>query len=430
MRNYIFLIFFLPLPILSMVMPWIGMLVWTWLALLSPHRVLWDQFAQQPYNQIIAIAVMIGLAVGQCRRRWFINPTFILLVIIGILIVVSTATSLAPNISWGKFQDFTNVIIHALILSVFLTDRFRFEMIILLIVFIMGYFGSQGGVLFSLSGGGHDFTGPPGTAIGDRNHLALAMVMALPLLNYFREQFVDARLRWLCILVMILTALAIVGTGSRGGFVAMAAVGLTLAWRAKRKFATIFLLLALATIIAQLAPTEWWQRMQTIETAQEEDNSFKLRLLSWQAHWQAALDRPFTGAGVYALNDRAVFMEYSPFEAITDVQNNKGRAAHSIYFQVIGELGFITFAFYAALAVIAWFNCSKVIACCRGHVDLSWASDLARMIQASFLGFFVGGAAVSMAFYDVYLMLVVIAACLKTLVVEQSSVKTSKKVSA
>ena len=421
MRNYIFLVVFLPLPVLSVAMPWIGMLVWTWLALLSPHRALWEQFAQQPYNQIVAIAVLIGLAVGQGRWRWFVDTTSIMLVTIAIFIILSTIFSLSPNISSSKYQDFINVFIYVLILAFFLTDRFRIEMIVLMIVFVIGYLGSKGGILFLLSGGNHDYAGPRGTAISDRNHLALAMIMTLPLLNYFREWFVDIRMRWLCALVMFLTVLAIIGTGSRGGFIAMVAVGLALIWRAKQKAITIFILISIGTVTIQLAPSEWLDRMQTIENAQDEDTSFKLRLLSWEAYWRAAVDRPLIGAGIYALNNGSVFNEYSPYEAITDVKNNRGWAAHSIYFQVLGELGFVAFGLYISVSAIAWFNCSMVIRRCRQYPHLEWASDLARMIQVSLLGFFVGGAAVSMAFYDLFLMLIVIAACLKSLIIEQIS---------
>ena len=54
----------------------------------------------------------------------------------------------------------------------------------------------------------------------------------------------------------------------------------------------------------------------------------------------------------------------------------------------------------------AWYNTSATLSFARDRPDLNWASKLARMMQVSIVGFVVGGALLSMAYYDGFLIIV------------------------
>jgi putative inorganic carbon (hco3(-)) transporter len=286
----------------------------------------------------------------------------------------------------------------------------------------IGFFGLKGGALFIITAGHHQFEGPPGTAIQDRNHLAAAMLMAVPLMNYLRLQSADRWIRCGLVGAMGLTILAVIGTYSRGGFIGLLAVAAFLWWRSRQKVVTLVLALLIAAPLPYFVPEQWTARMRTIETADKEDDSFKSRLLSWQTYLQAALDRPLTGAGIYALNKAEVFFTYMPYESGIDIKNDKARAAHSIYFQVLGELGFVAFFVYLLLVTITWLSAQRVIAHSRRHIDLLWAGDLARMIQVALVAFLVSGAALSTAFYDLYFMLISLSSALHAIVRNRAAV--------
>src|SRR5258706_10100751 len=76
-------------------------------------------------------------------------------------------------------------------------------------------------------------------------------------------------------------------------------------------------------------------------------------------------------------------------------------AAHSIYFQILGEHGFVGLALFLLLWILLWRDASWIIRRTQGQDELRWASDLARMIQVSLIGYLVGGAFLSLAYYDV-----------------------------
>ena len=76
-------------------------------------------------------------------------------------------------------------------------------------------------------------------------------------------------------------------------------------------------------------------------------------------------------------------------------------AAHSIYFQVLGDTGFPGLAIYLVILFLAFLNCYRIRKATRKRPELEWAYDLATMIQLSLVAFCVGGSALSLAYYDI-----------------------------
>jgi hypothetical protein len=86
-------------------------------------------------------------------------------------------------------------------------------------------------------------------------------------------------------------------------------------------------------------------------------------------------------------------------------------AAHSIYFQALGEHGFVGLGIYLLLGLLTWRSADWIVRNSGDLPDLAWASSLAKTIQASLIGFAVGGAFLSLLYFDVpyYLMAAVVA---------------------
>ena len=313
MRNYLFFLLFLPMPFLSLFRPWIGMLLWGWLALLNPHRDLWGFASTLPYNMIIAAATLAGWIASGEIRKFRLDLTSGLLILLWVLMTVSTIFSMAPEQSWPKYDEFSKVILYAIVLQSFLTTRTRIHTLIWLMVFCLGFYGVKGGALFIVSGGSNQFTGPPNTMIEDRNYLALAILLVIPLMNYLRIQSAIPWIRLGLLCAMLLSVLAVIGTYSRGGFIGLLVLGGMIWLRSRRKLSTLALVGAVGLLALHLVPAAWLDRMNTIQGA-EEDESFQSRLVAWQTYFAAGLDRPVTGAGLYALNAATVYFRYQPYE--------------------------------------------------------------------------------------------------------------------
>jgi hypothetical protein len=91
------------------------------------------------------------------------------------------------------------------------------------------------------------------------------------------------------------------------------------------------------------------------------------------------------------------------------------RAAHSIYFEVLGDQGIVGLAIFLAIAVSTVLHAGRVIRACRGSLEFGWAGELARMIRVSVIAYLVGGAALSLAYLDIYYVLGVILVLLRAI---------------
>jgi probable O-glycosylation ligase (exosortase A-associated) len=87
-------------------------------------------------------------------------------------------------------------------------------------------------------------------------------------------------------------------------------------------------------------------------------------------------------------------------------------AAHSIYFQVLGEHGFVGLGLFLLLGIMAWRTAGYLRRTGPLLPATQWTADLGAMTQASLAGYAVGGAFLSLAYFDLpyNLMLLVVLA--------------------
>src|SRR6185295_14023781 len=131
------------------------------------------------------------------------------------------------------------------------------------------------------------------------------------------------------------------------------------------------------------------------------------RLNSWQTMINIAKDRPLIGGG-FNVAEPEIYQRYSPDPS------RKAHVAHSIYFQALGEHGYVGLALYLLIFWGTWRKASAIARITKGRPDLAWAHEFAAMMQVTLLGFAVGGAFLSLVNFDVpyYLACIVVATLL------------------
>ena len=352
--------------------------------------------------------------------------TTILLFLFVINISISTYNSLAPEISFDLWDRYMKSFMLMFMILVLINNKVRIHSVIWIIVVSVGYYSVQGGLIGILSGGNTNIVGPPSSQIEDNNHMALAMVITMPLLNYLRMHSAVKMVRFILAVSLMLSTIAVLSTYSRGGLIGLL-VMLGFWWlRSRHKVVTVIVALFVLVTAVQFMPQKWMDRMGTIETASEKDSSFQSRLAAWETSFNLAVASPILGGGLSATESQEVYTLYRPSDDQT-----LSRAAHSIYFQVLGDLGFVGLTIYLFLLYSGWRNSFIVIRICSRNKGLDWAADLARMSQVSVGAFCVAGAALSMAYYDVFLTIIVLQSSLRILVekqVAQSAIDSNRPV--
>jgi putative inorganic carbon (HCO3(-)) transporter len=213
--------------------------------------------------------------------------------------------------------------------------------------------------------------------------------MTIPLMYYLRHTATRKWLRHGLLLLMVLSVAAALGTQSRGALLALMAMGALLWWRGHNKAMTLIPILVLGVAAFALMPESWHERMSTIQEY-EQDGSAMGRINTWGVMVEIANDR-ITGGGfaIYALD---VFRRYSEHRVL---------AAHSIYFQVLGEHGWIGLFLFLLLWVTGWRKAGAIRRLARSpQVNDPGLATLAGMCQVSLVGFAVGGAFLSLAYFD------------------------------
>jgi len=203
----------------------------------------------------------------------------------------------------------------------------------------------------------------------------------------------------------LLSMVAVLGSQSRGALLAVAAMSVFLWLKARNKI--VFGLFLFGSLVSAIMfmPDVWETRMRSIENY-EEDGSAMGRINSWTMAYNLANARPIVGGG-FEIYTRRVFQEYAPNPE--DVHS-----AHSIYFQMLGEHGYVGLLLFLALGLMGWVTARRVIARSRDVPENAWAGHLARSIQVSLIGFGVGGAFVNISYWELqYYELVLLVAAYK-----------------
>ena len=142
------------------------------------------------------------------------------------------------------------------------------------------------------------------------------------------------------------------------------------------------------------------------------------RINAWWTAWNVASSNVLGGG--FKMFTALTFHLYAPNPL--DIHD-----AHSIYFQVLGEHGFIGLGLFLLLGMMTWLRCGQIIRLAKKNPEQKWAGDLASMLQVSLLGYGVSGAFLGLAYFDYYYHLIAIT--LITWNLAQQALKTSTALS-
>ena len=372
--------------------PAIGIFLWVWVSVMSPHRLTWGFSYDFRYAQLIAVATLIGMLFSKEPKRLPITPVTVVLFLMLLWMNVTTVFAIDTSLAVPMWERVMKIQLMVFVSLYLLHSKQHVQVLIWILAGSVAFYGIKGGLYTLRSGGANLVFGPEGSFIEENNALALATLMTIPLLRYLQLQASKRWLRLGLLAGMALCGLSVLGSGSRGALLGISAM-LAVVWlKSRNRLVTGIALVLLVPIAIGFMPEKWDQRMQTIQTY-DEDRSALGRINSWTMAWNLAKDRPLVGGG-FEVETESVFARYAPDPSIV-------RSAHSIYFQMLGQHGFVGLGLFVLLWILVWRDASWILRQSRGRDELRWAFDLAQMIQASLVGYAVGGAFLNLAYYDV-----------------------------
>lgn len=344
---------------------------------------------------MMATIVLFLAALAREPKRW--RPQVLYSVLFWALMVVHVP--LARNYYtafWSTYDVTVNVmVLFAIVQLVDSVAKLRFIVgaFLATYVFVGAWAATHGGY------------GPLGAAVGqDQNYVAHAMSVGLSL-AFFSIFAARTTLRKVGLgAAAVLFALATLAGFSRGGFVALSAVGIYCWFHAPRKVLGVLVVAVLAGAAVVSAPEGYWDEMRTITDTSE--GTADMRIEFWKIAWWQFLDHPIAGVG--PANYRWYAGEYqSPEQHAKFGRSFSGAyVTHSLYFELLAErglLGVLLFGGVLALNVrdtrrVAWIARGSARAGSRHARELL---SLARGLEGALLGMLVSSLFLS-ALYGSY----------------------------
>lgn len=195
----------------------------------------------------------------------------------------------------------------------------------------------------------------PGDFSGDPNDAALALGMGIPFAFYalFQPSLTKIR-RIFCCSVLLLLLIGIVATSSRGGFLGMVAGLLAIWWMGRSRIKVmLFGLVGVVIgggILISFIPDSYVEDMQSI--SDKSDSTRNERIRTWEIGWEMFKANPVLGIGAGNFRNTVHKYQHKTSWWTGEQKSLSGRSAHSLYFQILPELGIVGVLIYGYIMLI------------------------------------------------------------------------------
>ena len=411
MRDYL-LVLILPLLLYAAIRkPFLSISFWIWSALVPPFLWAYGGISTSVrWNFLFAAVTIASFAINKCNKKPPSNGIFILAVIFFVHCVISSMLNngYGPYV-WFRFDLFWRTLLLFFFIAVVIRKEIHFEAVAWGITLSFGALAMIEGAKFIVSFGGHNIFGLT-PAFNDNNLSALASLMCIPVAIFLARQYKENfYFRNGLYGLAFLNVMFVLGTDSRGAFLGLAVFCLAYWVKSKNKMRDGFFMSLGGLVALAILSDEWFNRMETIGDANE-DGSFQGRLKSWKLAMLMAIRHPFFGGGfdstftnISTIN--SLIAEWDTLSWIPSATLNVGDTvfvAHSIYFQVLADHGFLGAMWYGFMILISL----KTLGIIAKTSSVFWQVNLAEMIRLSLIAFLTTGAALSSAYNDLFFALV------------------------
>jgi probable O-glycosylation ligase (exosortase A-associated) len=379
--------------------PFVGLLVFSWLAYMRPQDLCWGFARTMRLSFFVGLAMVLGWWANELGRRRFTiwEPRTRLMGLLGLLVALSYLQARTQDAYTNAyFFEYLKILAVALFTVGQVDTRERMRAMLWVIAGSLGFFGVKNGLIGLARGGGQILRGPGGM-LEDNNDFALALVMNVPLLWYLGIDEAKRRpwVKRATQAAVALTVLTILLTHSRGAFLALCGTTMWIAWRSGHLMRALGGLFVLALLFPVLAPASVLERLSTIGDTGE--SSANARLTAWATAFRMIADHPWFGVGMR--NFQSHFREYS---VVPLGETGTTYVAHNSYLQIWAESGSLAFVVYLLLLASVFVTLRRIYRVGRLRPDLAWAGNYARMMEATTIGFVMGAFFLNRGHFDLF----------------------------
>ncbi len=402
MRDIVVVIMLFTAVVYAWKSAWLGVLGLAVFSYLNPHTFAWGFSRTLPCYQILLIVVFVSFLKDKDRQPlpndWRVKVFYIL----WFYFLITTLNALVPEFAWPKLIEVSKIYVPFILTLFIINTRKKLYYLIITIAVSIGIIAFKGGIFAVTSGFSYRVWGPEGSQFYENNAFAVATVMIIPLLILWMRETKNKYLKYSIMGSVPFCMASALCSWSRGGLLTLAATTMVLIWHSKRKYLAVPLLVIGIYVAMGMLPEEWFNRMHTIETY-EEDASAQSRLSVWRDGFAFAMSHPILGGG---------------FEGWIDITISDW---HSSYIEIMAEHGLIAFCLWISLLLGSLASLTRLPYLVRGIHEMTWVKNYCHMLRASLIAYMVGTIFLGLSYWDIFYHIVFISVLVKKFVLKELS---------
>lgn len=418
MRDLLVIIIILAFILPGLTRPYLAFAGYLWVDTVVPQGLVFGFLSGQPISMIMAIVCFLSLFLSSNK---LIFPTSklvpFLFVFFIIWITISTFNAQFPSIAWNKWDTAFKTLVMAFLLMFTITTRKQLEFIILVLFCSIMFYIASAGPKTILGGGGYGarlILNSSNSGWSESSSLACLAVLVIPIISYLKKHisflpFLKNRtLIWF--LPYVLCIASVVGSTARTGIVTLLAYMGIKSLTFRTLLGSIPLTLVTVILLYHFAPEYWIERMTTIT-----DTSGSQRLAVWKWTIDYASSHPVIGGGFNSfVANYGQLGYYDP----AFINKPSSLAFHSIYFEVLGEQGYVgLFLFISLIFSAVRINKSLI----KNMGTDQNAKDFCLAINHAIYIFCVGGAFIGVAYKPIIYHLIALSVAHYTIIYKELS---------
>jgi len=384
---------------------------------MAPHRYSWGFAYHQPLALIAALVTLVSALLHFKDLKLAKTRETFLFVIFWIFLTVTSMFALSSQSAWNEWNNVSKIFLMVFLTIIVIKTKKQLQYFLLAIIGFVGFLSIKGALFGILTAGRYRIWGPPESNLADNNFVGVAMVMIIPLCFFLKNSFEKKWQTYGVLIIGFASLISAVLTYSRGALVGLVALGIAYLLQTRHKIVIFIMFIIIVGIGYNVLPSIWFERMDTIETYQE-DASANQRIDSWWFCYNLARTR-LLGGGFDCFTPELYYL-YAPNPEINIKQKEDGtleaHTAHSIYFQVLAEHGFIGLSIYMICILSIIFSMRKLDKISKKLPNAGWISDYSRAFIVSIIGFMACAAFVSRAYFELFWVIYAAAISFKSIV--------------
>ena len=421
MRDLGFIVYLLLLVGLGFKRPFLFVLAFAYIDIVQPQRLSYYLLNSVQVSLIVAALAFITWAMFDSKKGARFAPRQGLMLILLVYAWFTTQYADFPVEAQSKWAWVSKALIWSIFLPLALRTRLRIEAYLLFMVLSASAIFIVGGIKTAISGGGYGqqiFMLNDNTGLYEGSTGSTFAIAIIPLILWFcrhgtifppdwRVKLFAGNLIFACLLIPV-------GTAARTGMLCIVAVAGLAMRDMKRRIGYLLLLGAVTAAAIPMLPKDFTGRMETI-SGYEADASATTRLAIWAWTWDYAQQNPM-GGGFDAYLSSKIQVQTKAVEGTGNVatvqattHEDKSRAYHSSYFEMLGEQGFpglILFLLIHLGGLVRMEVLRRRFK--RAEGDEAWISPLATALQHAHIVYLIGSLFVGIAFQPFAYLLVAV----------------------